>query len=322
MEVTLLDRRPAGEIVSTQPERSMAQPKDMSVFNFQSSSQDSGSASPQRGKNDKKKKKKKRATKKAVRRKLAVSGAKPATRKQTNKDRLEAINQQWGFCSEEEGLGLEEAMQACAGKEVRRSSKRVSFLSPGVPSEEPQHDGPQGNIPILSPSRSVLKAGLSGDSISVSENQEQPGPSPLACPSPHNTPSVNVPKPSEGAGEQDAFTPARNTPKRSRVVEKGTTLDTTPKRPRVSPGQGRRSAGQKVPSLSTPPSLSCLRHGRSTKRPSEEQRGNPSSPSTVRRRSAGTPGPSGGPPVQGSPAFMKRNHKGETPLHLAAIKVW
>ncbi|KAM4609403.1 BRCA1-associated RING domain protein 1 [Polymixia lowei] len=308
-EVSLPESKPARQTVSAKPDTIMAECQDLSVFNFHSS-QDS--ASPQRNNSDKTRKKK--LTKNAAR-KPAAGGASRMTRNLTKRkmkeQRLEAINQQWGISKDEV---LREGEQGCAEMRDQRSSKRVSFISPGVSSEEPQPDRPQGNTSLLSPSKSVLKTSLCGGSIPVLGDQTQSIQSMLTGPSQHDALSANVPKPTEGIGNQDSPSPPKHTPKRSRAEEKAATPESTPKRPRASPGRRRRSAG-----LLTPPSPASPKYGR-PKSPREEQRDSPSSPATTRRRSLGSPGASGGRSLQGSPGFMKRNHKGETPLHLAAIK--
>ncbi|KAM3862376.1 LOW QUALITY PROTEIN: BRCA1-associated RING domain protein 1 [Diretmus argenteus] len=293
-EVTVPGSSSSRETIPAQPDAIMGQSKDLSVFNFNSSSQDSGSTSPQRCNKDNRNKKTK-STKIAANRKPVVRQAtRKQTKQKTKKKRLEAINQQWGISREEEVL--REGVQACDEGE-RRSSKRVSFLSPGA-SSQPQPEGPQGNTDVLSTSSRILKGSLSEGSITV-----QPVQSMLASPFQYDTP--NDSKPKEGTQNQCNLSPSKPTLKRSGVEEKGGTLESTPKRPRTSPGQKRLSLDQiACPSQTSP------RYGKSS----------PCSPATVGRKSPRTPGASGGRAVPGSPTFMKRNHKGETPLHLAAIK--
>ncbi|XP_071381010.1 BRCA1-associated RING domain protein 1 [Centroberyx affinis] len=315
-EVTVPGSGSSGETASAQPDAITTQCKDLSVFNF--SSQDSGSSCPETCNTDNRNGKK-RSAKNAANRKPAVRRANQATHKQTKqkkkKKNLEAINQQWGISEEEEVL--REGEQACVEGE-QRSSKRVSFLSPGVSSEEPQPKGPQGNPSVLSPSRSILRQSLSGGSITMlPEDQAQPGQSMLASPFELDTLFANDPKPSERTEKQDNASPRKPTPKRSRVDEKEATSERTPKRPRASPGRRRRSAGRTAPALLDPPSLTSPRRDKSAKSPREERGDSPSCPSTAGTKS---PRASGGRPASGSPAIMKRNHKGETPLHLAAIK--
>lgn len=305
--------------------------KDLSVFNFNSSSQDSGSSSPQRATNYEKKKK---ATKKTrnggggVRKPAAGGGQEPTTHKETKQNnktqRLEAINQQWGFGGAREGDVREEEEQVTAEEGEHRSSKRVSFQSPATlpATVEPQkEDLPQGNAIILSPSRSILKVVQPGDSIPLSEDQDGP--------SPHTTPSQldkisakQHSKPNEETTTKpDLPSPPKRTPKRFSVEEKNIS-QSTPKKPKASPGQGRRPAVDRValPAMHTSPSPAASpRQGRTStstrrSREGEQQRGSsPCSPAPLGKRSPGRLS-------QNSPAVVKRNHKGETPLHLAAIK--
>ncbi|XP_029558297.1 BRCA1-associated RING domain protein 1 isoform X2 [Salmo trutta] len=305
--------------------------KDLSVFNFNSSSQDSGSSSPQRATNYEKKKK---ATKKTrnggggVRKPAAGGGQEPTTHKETKQNnktqRLEAINQQWGFGGAREGDVREEEEQVTAEEGEHRSSKRVSFQSPATlpATVEPQkEDLPQGNAIILSPSRSILKVVQPGDSVPLSEDQDGP--------SPHTTPSQldkisakQHSKPNEETTTKpDLPSPPKRTPKRFCVEEKNIS-QSTPKKPKASPGQGRRPAVDRValPAMHTSPSPAASpRQGRTStstrrSREGEQQRGSsPCSPAALGKRSPGRLS-------QNSPAVVKRNHKGETPLHLAAIK--
>lgn len=296
----------SGETAAAQPDALTAPPQDLSVFNFTSSSQDSGSSPTQRCKNENRKK---RSTKKnAAGRKVSVRGAtRRTTRKQTKqmmkKNRLEAINQQWGITEED---ALKEKEQPCA-EGARRSSKRVSFLSPAVTSDEPQPEVPQGSTNELSPGRSNMSESLLGGSATVLNDQTQPGERMSDSVGQHEkTSETNSPE------KQENVSPLKQSLKRSRVEEKVATLETTPKRPRASPGRRRKS--QMSPAALNPPSSASPRCGRSIKN-------SPSALATVGGKSPGTPSASVGRPSSGSPAVMKRNHKGETLLHLAAIKV-
>ncbi|KAK6315297.1 hypothetical protein J4Q44_G00148260 [Coregonus suidteri] len=280
--------------------------------------------------------KKKKATKKTrncggggVRKPAAGGWQKPTTHKETKQNiktqRLEAINQQWGFAGER-GDVREEEEQVITEEGERRSSKRVSFQSPATlpATVEPQkEDLRQGDTIILSPSRSILKVVQPGENVTLSEDQDGP--------SPHTTPSQldklsakQHSKPNEETTTKpDLPSPPKRTPKRSCVEEKNVS-QSTPKKPKASPGQYRRPAVDRValPALHTPPSPSLAaspRHGctpTSTRRSrgGEQQRGcSPCSPAPLGKRSPGRLS-------QNSPAVVKRNHKGETPLHLAAIK--
>ncbi|XP_038869980.1 BRCA1-associated RING domain protein 1 [Salvelinus namaycush] len=304
--------------------------KDLSVFNFNSSSQDSGSSSPQRATNYEKKK----ATKKTrnggggVRKPAAGGGQKPTTHKETKQNiktqRLEAINQQWGFGGAREGDVREEEEQVTAEEGEHRSSKRVSFQSPDTlpATVEPQkEDLPQGNTIILSPSRSILKMVQPGENVPLSEDQDGP--------STHTTPSQldkisakQHSKPNEEiTTKPDLPSPPKRTPKIFFVEEKNIS-QCTPQKPKASPGQGRRPAVDRValPAMHTSPSPAASpRQGRSStitkiSREGAQQCGSsPCSPAPLGKRSPGRLS-------QNSPAVVKRNHKGETPLHLAAIK--
>ncbi|KAK3542787.1 hypothetical protein QTP70_002990 [Hemibagrus guttatus] len=239
-------------------------PSGLSVFNFTSSSQDSSSSTPPRVRAGTEQKKKKKKERKKI--KNVVRKQVRGTRIQIKekKMRLEAVNQQWGF-------GKDDAMEDEEDKNEARSGKRVSFQCPssGAKQEEVQ-DIPQGEKPAFSPKRqrrSILKDGT-----------EKP--------------------PDQALSEIQQ--PPRSSPKRSRP--QGGSPESTPKRPRLSPGQRarRRRSG---PSPVTSP-YSSIPERSVEERKEKESPGN--SPATGRS--------------QASPAYMKRNHKGETPLHLAAIK--
>lgn len=313
-EVTVLESKSPGETAAAQSDAITAQRQDLSVFNFTPSSQDSGSSCSQRCRNGNRNGKKRSAKKNAACRKVSVQGATRTTRKQTKqkmkKNRLEAINQQWGIT--EEGDALKEKEQPCA-EGARRSSKRVSFLSPAVTSDELQPEVPQGSTNELSPGRSTMRESLSGCGVTVLNDQTQPG----------QSMSDHVmqrdPNPTDNPEKQDNVSPPKHASKRSRVEEKVATLETTPKRPRASPGRRRKS--QMSPAVLNPPSLTSPRCDESVKNSREEQRESPSVLATVGRKSPCAHGASVGRPTSGSPAVMKRNHKGETLLHLAAIKV-
>lgn len=241
----------------------------LSVFNFTSSSQDSGSSTPPRvraGTEQKKKKKKKKEQKKL---KNVVKKRVRGTRihNKEKKRRLKAVNQQWG-------LGKDDAMEDEEDKIEARSGKRVSFQCPssGTKQEvEEVREVSHGEEPVISPKRqmrSILKDGREKQpDQALSEIQQHP------C----------------------------STPKRSRA--QGGSPQSTPKRPRLSPGQRarrRRSGPSPVTSLySGIPERSVEDR--------KEKEGRRNSPASGRS--------------QASPAYMKKNHKGETPLHLAAIKV-
>ncbi|XP_040913835.1 BRCA1-associated RING domain protein 1 isoform X2 [Toxotes jaculatrix] len=319
-EVTVPESRSSGETATAQPDTVTAQSQDLSVFSFTSSSQDSGSSSSQRCISESRNRKKKSAKKNAASR---------TTRKQTKEKmkqrRLEAINQQWGITEEVDAL--KEKEQPCA-EGGRRSSKRVSFLSPPVTSAEPQPDVPQGSTNELSPGRSATRESLSGGNITDANYQATGGQSMSDSAIQQDTLSTNDLNPTDDHEKQDNVSPPKHSSKRTRVLEKTGNLETTPKRPRASPGRRRKSLGQMSPVVLNPPSLTSPRCGKSTsprcgkssKISREEQGDSPSALTTVGRNSPCTHGTPVGRPSPGSPAVMKRNHKGETPLHLAAIK--
>ncbi|XP_034741598.1 BRCA1-associated RING domain protein 1 isoform X2 [Etheostoma cragini] len=312
-EVTAPASMSSGETAATQPDALTAQCQDLSVFNFTSSSQDSVSSCSQRCKNENRKK---RSTKKdSANRKVSLQGATRTTPKQTKqkmkKNRLETINQQWGITNEVDAL--KEKEQPCAER-AKRSSKRVSFQSPAVTSDEPQPEGPQGSTNELWSSRNAMRESLLGCNITILNDQTQSGQRMLD--------SVRLHDKTAGPEQQDNVSPPMHASKRSRVKEKVTTLETTPKKPRASPG--RRRMSQMSPAVFNPLSSASPRFDktRSIKNSGQKQGGSPRVLVTVGRKSPGTPGASVGRPTSGpaSPVVMKRNHKGETLLHLAAIK--
>lgn len=317
-EVTAKENRSSGETVAAQPDTITAKQQDLSVFSFTSSSQDSGSSSSQRCKNENRNRKKRSAKKNAASGKVSVQEATRTTRKQTKqkmkKNRLEAINQQWGIT--EEIVASEENEHSCAEGE-KRSSKRVSFLSPAVTSDEPQPEVPQGSTNELIPGRSTMTESLSGGRT-VLNDQIQPGQSMSDSVVQHDKLSTNDPNPSDTCENRDNVSPPKCSPKRSRVEEKVATLDTTPRRPRASPVRRRKSLMS--PAVLNPLSLASPRCGKSIKNSRQEQGDSPSVLATAGRKSPSTHGASVGRPTSGSPPVMKRNHKGETLLHLAAIK--
>nr|XP_046260274.1 BRCA1-associated RING domain protein 1 isoform X2 [Scatophagus argus] len=312
-EVTIPQSKSCGETAVTQPATITAQHRDLSVFNFSSSSQDSASSCSQTCTNENRNIKKRSTRKNAPTRK--VQGGTRATRKQTKetikKNRLEAINQQWGITQEVDAL--QEKEQPCA-EGARRSSKRVSFLSPAVTSDKPQPEGPQGSTNELSPGRSTIGESLSGGSTVLSD-RAQPGQSTSDSVLHHDKQSTVELNPSDSPEKQDNVSSLKLSSKRSKVEEKVSTLELTPKRPRASPGRRRKS--QMSPTVLNPPSLTSPRCDTSIIR---TQTDSPSARAGVGRKSPCTPSASVGRPTSGSPAVMKRNHKGESLLHIAAIK--
>ncbi|XP_068558855.1 BRCA1-associated RING domain protein 1 [Cebidichthys violaceus] len=308
-EVLVPESTSSLQTAAAQRDAVAAQRPDLSVFNFTSSSQDSGSSSSQRCKNANGKKGS--TKKKAAVRKASVQGATCTTRKQTKqkmkKHRLKAINQQWGITKEAEAS--KEKEQHCA-EGSRRSSKRVSFLSPAVTSDEPQPKVPQGSTNELGPGISAVRKSLFEGSVAVLNDRAQPGRRMSDSVGQHDKPSET-----ESPEKQVNVSPPKHSSKRSRVEEKVAMLETTPKRPRASPGRRRKS--QMSPAVLNPLSSASPRCDKSIRNSRGEQGDSPSVLATVSRKSPCTPV---GRPTSGSPAVMKRNHKGETLLHLAAIK--
>ncbi|KAI4872787.1 hypothetical protein NFI96_020719 [Prochilodus magdalenae] len=309
--------------VNLQPGKATSEPASeqrhsnlLSVFNFNSSSQDSGSSSPlgERGTKGKTKKRKKRNVGSAG--KKASNGPRPPTRYQTKQTlkqkRLEAVNQQWGFSKDgalEGGKLQEEEEEKDFADSEDKISKRVSFQGlDDLPKN--QEDSLPG---VLSSKRSILTEGTVKETQLPSEEQNPTPNIQAVCeqqPSavPETEPVVETQKPARPS--------PRTTPKRARLEEHRGSPQTTPKRPRLSPSRRRRSASGRAAALSTPPhspetSKLCSVRERARK---EEQVGSPSSSPAAGRR------PPSERHSQSSPAYMKRNHKGETPLHLAAIK--
>ncbi len=318
-EVIVPESRSCGETAAAQPDTITAQHQDLSVFNFISSSQDSGSSCSQRCKNENRNMNKKKSAKKnAASRKVSVQGVTRTTRKQTRnkmkKDRLEAINKQWGITEEVHASGEKEQPSA---EGAWRSSKRVSFLSPAVMSEEDQPKMPQGSTNELSPCRGTPTKSLS--LITELNGQTQPVESGSDCVVQHDKLSANDPNPSDNREKWDNLSPLKLISKRSGVEEKIASLETTPKRPRASPGRRRKS--QMSPAVLSPPSSASPGCDKSIKNSRVERGDSPSVFAAAGRKSPRSPGASVGRPTSGSPAVMKRNHKGETLLHQAAIKV-
>ncbi|XP_031714195.1 BRCA1-associated RING domain protein 1 isoform X1 [Anarrhichthys ocellatus] len=293
-EVLVPESTSSRQTAAAQQDAVTARRPDLSVFNFTLSSPDSDSSSSQRSKNANGKK---GSTKKqAAVRKVLVQGAARTTRKQTKrnmkKQRLKAINQQWGIIKEAEAS--KEKEQHCA-EGSRRSSKRVSFVSPAVTSDEPQPKVPQGSTNELGPGTSTTRKSPIEGGVAVLNDQTQPG---------------------QGMSDSEVnVSPPKHSSKRSRAEEKVAVLETTPKRPRASPCRRRKS--QMSPAVLNPLSSPSPRCDKSIKNSREEQGDSPSVRATVGRKSPSTPA---GRPSSGSPAVLKRNHKGETLLHLAAIK--
>lgn len=315
--------RSPGATVAAQPDTPAAQRQDLSVFNFTSSSQDSSSSQKC---NNVKKKRQMRPQKNPKGGYEQVRGVTRTTRKQTKqnikKKRLKAINQQWGINEEQHAASELEHISADG---ARRSSKRVSFRSPTVASDERQLETPQGITNELSPACSTIRDNLSGGSNSALNYQTQPFQSMSNDVNQQEKISANDSNPEENSEKHDKISPSENLSKRIRVEEENVTLETTPKRPRASPQRRRKSLGWMSPAVLNPPSSATPKSDKSTKSSRRDEKvGSSVIPLAVlesHSKSPCSPGSSVGRPSPGSPAVMKKNHKGETLLHLAAIKV-
>ncbi|XP_054642981.1 BRCA1-associated RING domain protein 1 isoform X2 [Dunckerocampus dactyliophorus] len=269
------------ETAAVHPGNKIAEVNDLTVFNFTSSSQDSGSLSPKFNTN---KKKRKRSNKKSIACRKATMER--ATRKQTRqivkKNKLDAINKQWGITEDEDAFVESEP----TGAQVEgRSNKRVSFLSP---------DSGSG----------VIQQGLSEATITVPKNQTQ------FCSNKMDTLPASDSILTDNPQKQASKSSPKQSSKRPRLEGEIVTLETTPKRRIASPGGCRKSLGRSSPTDLKSPSPS-----RRCKKTSREDKGeSPPLPSIVGRKS-----PSSHASVR-SPTVTKKNRKGETPLHLAAIK--
>lgn len=284
-----------------------AQPGDMSIFNFTSSSQDSGSSSSPNSKN--KSSNKKRSAKKNASSRDVVQCASRSRRKQTKetmkKNKLEAINQRWGLTGETDSPN-KKGQASVEG--VRRSTKRVSFLSPAVTSDDPQLEVPQASNNDHRPDTDTVKGNLSKNNSVLNEqtpSSQNISPSVIRS----EAPSVNCPSFGDSPAKRDYVSPLKRPSETCKADDKITTLETTPKRPRVSPARGRKS--QISPTVLNPPSSASPGCDEKKIYSRQQQCKSPSvhrSPLSQRSTS-------------GSPAVLKRNHKGETPLHIASIKV-
>ncbi|KAG7463949.1 hypothetical protein MATL_G00182100 [Megalops atlanticus] len=302
-----------------EPCRDSTGSRDLSIFNFNSSSQDSAS-SPQRidCNSDGKKKRKKRT---GQRGKCAQAGPKPATRKQTKlinkKRKLDAINQEWGISSDGAVPGGERHDEEAKG----RPKRKVSFQCPGVsPSslEQRQLHGPVGNAHPQIAQEGPEEGGVT----STREENPTAEDGGVTSTSQHSSPQqADGTDPGDATARQAKSPPARRTSKRPLPPE-GAQPESTPKRPRPSPGRGKRSmaTGLKQPIAAL---FSSSPSARSPSRKLLEKQGGSGSsspPQTPAKSSPGGTGLRGGRLSPGSPAVLKRNHKGETLLHLAAIK--
>lgn len=312
LELTVPESRPSEGVNSAQPCNSSAQTGDLSVFNFASSSQDSSSSCSRRSKNDNRKKK---VTKKvAASKKNSTRTSGKQSMETVKKNRLEAINQQWGITEELDTLKDKE--EPCLDGS-RMSRKRVSFQSPAAMSDEPHSGVAQVSSVDLSPGRSTVITENPSEVTSALSDQSQAEQSHSVVR--QRKLSTQSPGSNDSPDKLDNISPVKHPFKRSKVEEKVTTLETTPKRPKASPGKRRKS--QMSPVVLNPPSSPSPTSQKSIRNRKKEQAESPLVLSSARRKSPSSLAANAGRPSPGSPAFMKRNHKGETPLHVASIKV-
>ncbi|XP_043104351.1 BRCA1-associated RING domain protein 1 [Puntigrus tetrazona] len=272
--------------------------KDLSVYNFTSSSQESGTSSPPRGKaNMKIKKKRISQTCKAT---GGAQRLKTWTTQECKRLRLEAINQQWAFGKEGAVDKDVEDEKVSSGDDNRRSGMRVTFHFPHSQPEETrkavhqeQNQVPQKSIP---------------SNLEVEETEKQ---SSAASSSPYCDqqvkPVTDVPQESN-----------ENTPGPPRLsldkVHERTREDQDSEDPQRTPKQRRTSSGWRKTS-SKEGAVSTKGRSRSltvSKQSCEKQNAVPATPHLKRKSSSAR--------HKAGPAYMKKNHNGETPLHLAAVK--
>ncbi|XP_052422418.1 BRCA1-associated RING domain protein 1 [Carassius gibelio] len=283
--------------------------KDLSVFNFTSSSQESGSSSPPRGKVNKKIKK--RRISQAC--KQTRVGQRPKTWTQTMQEckrlKLEAINQQWAFEKEKEGSidnKNEEDEKVSSGDDNRRYSKKVSFHFPHSQPEESHMAVHQEQNQIPSPQKSIP------NNLEVEGIEKQ---SSAALSSPCYDQQVesvtDIPQ------ESNENTPGPLQPSLARVCKRNREdrdsddPQRMPKQPRTTSGLKKRSLRERAASTED-----CSQSLRTSRQSNEKQNRNPVTQATpdLRKKSSSVRH------KRANPAYMKRNRNGETPLHLAAIK--
>ncbi|XP_066543968.1 BRCA1-associated RING domain protein 1 [Amia ocellicauda] len=261
---------------------------DVSVFDFSPSNSSQGScATPQKSRN-----RKKTPRKPAPRRKRSGST------RVNQKKRLEDVNREWGFQtgipgSEGEGEGPPRRVVSFLGD---------SPLEPG-PLEEPGSDTPargcRGAV-----SRQTRRPLAARDTPVVGQDDHESGPSESLCPQAGDPVSCPSETGRPGAADETPCTepaqvqgPVGRALKRRRPVS-GSCPERSPKRARTTGSSPRTPASSRL----TKESISG--GGGSP----------PPAPHTPSTRTPQSPAP------QGSPAAVKRNHMGETALHLAAIK--
>nr|XP_015214149.1 PREDICTED: BRCA1-associated RING domain protein 1 isoform X2 [Lepisosteus oculatus] len=271
-----------------------AGPAEASVFDFAASSSSQSSAEGRKRKH----------------------GARPATRGKpkggvSKRQRLKRVNREWGVqtargpgakaAEEEEEEGLE-------GKQVT-SKKAVSFLAPDVVRGAGDPEGPRaGPSQREGARRSSLRVAVRAPQTGR-DGAEEPAPSPGPAGEPAPLPPQGTGSAGEGAplrprrGTRSSAQGSPRTPWRSPGCRAGASsspppagpcVPPVPKKARVGPESGAGGEGGREPAPHSPRRRAPLRRG-----------------------SSASPGQAAPP---GRLAAMKKNFKGETPLHLAAIK--
>ncbi|XP_051937618.1 BRCA1-associated RING domain protein 1 isoform X2 [Hippocampus zosterae] len=274
------------KVAEAQPGPSTAEVNDMTVFNFTSSSQDSGS--------DTKKQKRKNEKNIGGRRKTKRRALRNQSR-QTVKKKLDAINKQWRIIDDQNTVAESEQL----GVDVEKTlNKKVSFLGP---------DGVSfmNGVGLVS---STLRDGFAEGAVTEPESPTQlcQNESDSICDTPRASDYTPQKMPQKQA---DLFSPERSS-KRQRLEGEVAALETTPKRSTTSTGCCRKSLSHSSPAaIHSPCKKTPRKHGGES----------PSVPCTTSRKSPSSRA-SMGNSSPGTPTVTKKNHKGETPLHLAAIK--
>ncbi|XP_061697130.1 BRCA1-associated RING domain protein 1 isoform X2 [Syngnathoides biaculeatus] len=285
-KVFIPDTKSLEKAAEPQPHDPVAEVTDLTVFNFTSSSQESDTASPtSRNINQNRK----RTNGKIGSRKKTMKRSSKKQRRQMVKKKLDAVNKQWRITEVESTLVESEHL---AEEFESRSKRRVSFLSPDVLADihglSMASNSPKCSFPA--PFIPTLLCQNESDSFHY-----DPLP---ACDS-------TTPK------KQATLYSPQHSPK---LEGEAITLETTPKRPTASLSRGLKSLGHLSPAaINSSPSSRC------NKIPQENGGESPPVPSIVGQKSP-SPRASLGRCNSRSPAVVKKNHKGETPLHLAAIK--
>ncbi|RXN31389.1 BRCA1-associated RING domain 1 [Labeo rohita] len=282
--------------------------KDLSVFNFTSSSQESGSSSPPRGKANKKIKKKRISQ--TCKQTSGHQRTKTWTRTMQAYKRLklEAINQQWAF--EKKGAidgKDEEAEKVSSGDDNGRSGKRVSFHFPHSQPEETHKAVRQGQNQIPSSQKSILS------NLEVEETEKQQNSAAFSLPyyDEQVEPVTDIPK---ECNENPPGPPQTSLPrvhKRTREGQGSDDPQRKPKKPRTTSTRKKRSSTE-----GTASDEDLSQSLRTSRQSNEKHKVKPITPATpdLKRKSSSVRH------KQTSPTYMKRNLNGETPLHLAAIK--